>query len=56
MTTPHKHVQRILDEIRLMHDEKHISESNELIAANDIELAVFQLQKAFEYSNKLDKE
>lgn len=54
MSTWQEHIKRLRDEMQAINADGHLTNVDDNAAANDIELSIYELQKAFE--SELDKE
>ena len=50
--TPKEHMTNLTDEIHLINSDSHVDQANEFVAFDNLQKALFELQKAFEYNNK----
>ncbi len=46
----------MLEEIKKLNDEKHVTEADEFVAINDVELAIHEARKTFERTKKIDED
>jgi hypothetical protein len=53
MSEPVEHIGRILDDLRAMILDGHITAANEIVYFNDCEVAVYLLRRAFEANDKI---
>jgi len=56
MSSIKEHIDVLFTELHKIQLDGHITESNEFVAFNDIELAVNELRKACEQTKDLDRE
>ena len=49
MSEPFEHIKVIMDELQDLQTDGHITEPDEFVAINDVEVAVHALRRSFEY-------
>lgn len=55
MSSIKKHFDNILKETIALHRKKYVTEPDEFVAINDIEIAVHEARKVFERTKNIDK-
>jgi hypothetical protein len=51
-----EHLDVMLHEIKKLNGENHVTEADEFVAVNDVELAIYEARKTFERTKKIDEE